>query len=233
MLKTRIYGLAIALVAVAWVVMVGGVNAYDAFWACNGPCSIWQDVIRKSPRKPRAYINLGDQLAQRGDAAEAAVYYERALQLAQDRPPWEQREVQLIAGASLGSIYQQLGRYDEASAILVKTWNHNPGTPAVAQNLSYIALLYGNLALQDFKATRNPRGLAEMVRQAEQAIAVLDVAIEAVNAKQYRFENTQDLFWNRGEAYRLLGRCEEARENYATAVKLWPDVGTAPPCPIP
>lgn len=192
---------------------------------------MWQDVIRKSPKKPRGYQNLGDLYTKQKDYVRAATYYEWALQLAQDRPDWERREVELGAGASLGWIYQRLGRYDDSASILVKTWNLYPGNPAVAVNLSYIALLYGNLARQDFIDTHNPQGLTEMVHQAEQAIAVLNAGIATVETGQYRFEFTEDLFWNRGEAERLLGRCSDARESYAASLKLTRG-RTMPPCPL-
>lgn len=232
-LLNRLTAYAIVLMVVVWAAFVVGAGIYDAFYACQGPCSIWQDVIRKSPNKPRGYVNLGQQYLRKGDPVRAAIYYERALEVAKTRPEWERREVVLASGASLGWIYRQLGRHDEASTILVKTWNQYPGTPAVALNLSAIALFYGHLARRDFLDTRNPRGLTEMVFQAEQALTVLTAGIAAVEARQYRFEETHDLYWNRGEAFRLLGRCHEARQSYAIAISLWPDVGPPPPCPIP
>ena len=195
--------------------------------------ALWEDVIRKSPQKPRGYNNLAAIYAGQGRPALAADYYARGLALAANRPEWERREVQLVAGSSLGGLYFQLGRYEDAAVILTQTWNLNPGAPMTAVNLSYVALFYGQLARSDFAITGNPAGLTEMVRQAEQAITVLDAGIAAVESRSYRFENTHDLFWNRGEAYRLLGRCSEARASYAAALEINREAGVPPPCPIP
>lgn len=44
--------------------------------------TLWSDVLRKDPTSPRAYMNLGLQLLQKGDYREAEWMFEKAVELA-------------------------------------------------------------------------------------------------------------------------------------------------------
>ncbi len=67
--------------------------------------TLWGDVAEKNPHAVRPYMYLGNAARSAGNAQQALIHYNRALQL---------DSTHVVARAGLATAYQDLGRFDEA-----------------------------------------------------------------------------------------------------------------------
>jgi len=67
--------------------------------------TLWRDAAVKNPHSTRAFIYLGNAARSSGNAREALLHYNRAL---------ENDSHNAVARAGLATVYQDLGQYDEA-----------------------------------------------------------------------------------------------------------------------
>jgi tetratricopeptide (TPR) repeat protein len=63
------------------IALIFGFLTYQRNLVWKDEISLWSDVVKKSPKKSRAYMNLGKAYAVAGDDREALKYFGIALQL--------------------------------------------------------------------------------------------------------------------------------------------------------
>jgi tetratricopeptide (TPR) repeat protein len=89
--------------------------------------SLWRDVIRKSPQKPRGYNNLGQFYQEEGQHERSGRYFHKMLEL----DPFYHYE----AHFHLGWGYQEQGNLSSAREHYEQSLNLNPAQPKALYNL--------------------------------------------------------------------------------------------------
>lgn len=177
--------------------------------------SLWNDVVRKSPEKPRGYMNLGQALSEGGRYDEAIAVLRKGLTMP--------------AGISVneGSIYRELGvalfrrgSLDEALRTFMQGMIFSPTDPLLLNDLS-IALLdkgdlgqakeYAALALKhrpQFAEAHNTMGEI-LLRQGDMKGALDNFLVTAELEP-----DDPECYWNSAVALEGLGRPKDAYEYY-------------------
>jgi len=91
--------------------------------------TLWSDVLKKSPRKPRSHYNMGNILTDAGQPKKAIKYYLTAIQLKPDY---------VDALVNVGNNYYNLGNMDKAIYYFEKAVEYNPGFIKALNNLGVI-----------------------------------------------------------------------------------------------
>lgn len=99
--------------------------------------SLWSQVIRQSPKKPRGYVNYAVAVHSEGKLDIALANYQKALELDPDR---------LTALANSGVIYAQLGQYDKAEEYFGKVLEINPDYIDGLMGMGVIRMNQGRIA---------------------------------------------------------------------------------------
>lgn len=175
-------------------------HARNEVWRSD--LTLWQDAARKSPELPRAHLQLGVALHQRGRLVEALKEYRRADELARQRQ-WAFDDGRVAAG-NMVSISNDLQRYDLAE------W-------------------FFHQAVKNYGLDREIAGAGVVMYgrtgRYEEALGLADRALkelgESVSDYQRPFA-LGALVFNRGEILQRLGRCREAKEEWSRAKKLSP-----------
>jgi len=95
-----------AIVAACIIVLsVLAVSTFSRNLVWQSEESLWADVVRKSPRKARGYVNLSQVYIDKKELERARGVLETALELDPDYPE---------AHNNLGSVYSRSGEYDRA-----------------------------------------------------------------------------------------------------------------------
>jgi tetratricopeptide (TPR) repeat protein len=77
--------------------------------------TIWQDTVEKCPNNPRAHVNLGRALFQRGRRQEAIEHWEQSLRL---DPNYAEAHNNLgLALMRQGRVQEAIGHYEQALRI--------------------------------------------------------------------------------------------------------------------
>jgi len=97
--------------------------------------SLWTDTIKKSPLKPRPYINLGEAYTSLGEYPKALKYLNRALEL-------EPANYHALIG--LVQVYTEMGVFDKAIEIDERLLRMHPSV-VVYNNLGLIYYIRGDL----------------------------------------------------------------------------------------
>lgn len=117
--------------------------ARNTLW--QDPIRLWEDTVRKSPRKARARYNLATFYEARGflDLAEAA--YRAVIDLEPDH---------VMAHNNLGNVYVNTGRFAEAAMEMQAAIRLNPNAPLSRDNLGYIYFQLGRVdeAIREYQA---------------------------------------------------------------------------------
>lgn len=103
-----------AFVTLIALALCGATIARNTVW--QNPISLWEDVAQKSPRKPRAYTNLGYAYMQEGMPGQAILNYKKAIAI-------DPRYSRAYAG--LGAVYLQTGMLDPAVENLRKAVSYD------------------------------------------------------------------------------------------------------------
>jgi tetratricopeptide (TPR) repeat protein len=88
--------------------------------------TMWEDVVSKSPNKPRGHNNLGLSYQSQGRIKEAIQHYETAVKLDPDY---------LLAYSNLGVAYKSLGYIDKAIEQYMRAVMIQPNDPITYYNL--------------------------------------------------------------------------------------------------
>jgi tetratricopeptide (TPR) repeat protein len=89
------------------IVIVLSLLTYARNRVWQTPFTLWQDVIEKSPRKPRGYDNLASAYLSQHNYAQAEEYIQRVFVLGPSAANWKTYN-------NRGLIYLDTGRYEEA-----------------------------------------------------------------------------------------------------------------------
>jgi tetratricopeptide (TPR) repeat protein len=102
-------GVAVGVALVAAV----GTHARAAVWST--PVALWEDTVRKSPKKPRAYLQLAQSYYDAGDYGKAIEAFDRVRQI--EPPDYNTLINQALAYQGLNRLDEALARLREAAAI--------------------------------------------------------------------------------------------------------------------
>lgn len=182
---------------------IEGVVAWTSLEPCqprhDGISGIWADVAEKSPDKPRGWINLGLDYQKLGRFDKAIQSFQKA-QMAAMRPdidPHQAQMARIFTTMNMSDIYSRNGQPETAHQILKAAWLQDPGFPGYAVNLSLFYI---------------------REQQPEKAVWIAGEGIDSLENYKW-FLYAGQLYLNRGEAYRFMGKCEEAAADYAMARK--------------
>ncbi len=158
--------------------------------------TLWKDATEKSPGKARPHTNLGMVLAGMGDTDRALWELNTAVSLDPDSPD---------ARLSLGSLYLQTGKHQEAIALLSTTLAKFPDASDIpARVADRFAKAHFNLGLAYFYRGNYKRAVAEY-----------KTALELAPFLQWVHSNM-------GVAYEMMGEYEAAIKEYEKELELFP-----------
>ncbi len=187
---------------------------------------LWQDCVRKSPGKPRAYNNYGHALARKGRHEEAISEYFKALD-------FQEKRYAIEAHGNLGISYLKLGMPDEAIKHLSVVQEMSPND---AKSRYYLGEAYEKKGMYEQAAEHyqhalevNPRMLAAHYRLAE---VLGEQGLFHKAAGQYRKVIHADPgnpvhYLRLGNLLGRAGMYRDAIENYHEALRLEPNLPEA------
>lgn len=187
-----------------------GTYQRNKVWATN--VSLWADVVDKSPQKYRPRMHLANAYQQEQRYPDALREFEISTKLSASLPEEERVQVRQMAGTSMAVLLIQMGQFDDAIAVASPLWKEFPGLPGIGASLAAVAL---------------------QRRQPQQAIAFIDESLKAIDEGRWKGAGGTErgyLYSNKGEAYKLMGNCDEAIALYKKAAAIDPDI-QVPACP--
>jgi tetratricopeptide (TPR) repeat protein len=101
----------------AGIALLAAIATHARAEVWSNPISLWQDTVRKSPNKPRAYLQLAQSYYDAGEFAKAVESFERVSKIA---PP----DYNALVNCALA--LQKLGRFDESLAKLRQAASIDP-----------------------------------------------------------------------------------------------------------
>jgi protein O-mannosyl-transferase len=113
---------------------IWGMLSYQRNEVWKDPVSLWQDTVRKSPRKARPYDNLAAALIARGDYSQARIVLGKALALDSRNPETYN---------NLGLVFLQSGDLRKAQEYFETSIRLKPGFGKAYSNLGLIYLRQG------------------------------------------------------------------------------------------
>lgn len=206
---------AMVVLSVVALVFIFLTHARNEVWRTES--ALWEDVIRKSPSKPRGYNNLGLAYRREGDLKGAQKMFDRAILL---KPDYAK------AYYNRGLVHFDAGRQSEALADFGKAISLQPD---FLDAYNYRGVLLGKLgrteeAIENFKEVIRLKpdhapaysnlGLAYgKTGRLEKALQMLtrSLTLDARDGVAY---------YNRGIVYRLLGKNEQANRDFRKACSL-------------
>jgi Flp pilus assembly protein TadD len=111
------------------------VGSYERNLVWRDEIALWQDVVTKSPNKPRSLYNLGLAFAHFGRYEEAVGVLARAVSLKPDYVP---------AYNNLGIAFAELGKQDESMAMYQRALSLKPDHAESLYNLGRAYLIFHN-----------------------------------------------------------------------------------------
>lgn len=197
-------GILLSLVVILALVLM--TSRRNQVW--RSEITLWEDTALKSPWKPRPRANLAAAYAEAGRLDDAIREFDNAILLAEFRPTHEQQYGVPRAFSSIGSVLVRQHRTAEAETMLSEAWTKYPGHPGIGVNLASAFL-------------------AEARRRLQAAIGVTSESILAWEAG-WTFEAPGYLYWNRANAFYMLGNCLRANQDFKTAQRLEADLAKLP-----
>jgi len=186
--------------------------------------TLWRDTLRKNPGCWLAEYDLGADLVQRGNLAEAGEHLQRALQLEPQQP---------LIHYNLGLLLARLGRYEEAFEQYQAALKINPDSAEVHNGLgnTYAKLNRMDEAVQQFQIAlqldpnlieaRNNLGLALIQQnQLDEGIALLQRSVQQDPGNALAH-------FSLGQAFAAKNDFTQAVVEYGLALQYQPDFGDA------
>jgi tetratricopeptide (TPR) repeat protein len=201
------------------VVLTGITYARNRVW--RDPITLWEDVLRKSPKNDRPHYNLGFYYQEKGLIDKAIEQYQTAIKLNPDNER---------AYNNLGLAYQSKGLIDKAIEQYQTAIKLNPDNEKAYNNLG---LAYQSKGLID-KAIEQYKTIIKLnpdipevyfnLGLAYQSKGLIDKAIEQYKTIIKLNPDYLDAYNNLGLVYQSKGLIDKAIEQYQTAIKLNPDI---------
>jgi tetratricopeptide (TPR) repeat protein len=222
-LLTKIRGRIMRGSLIACMVVIPLVFAYDAHARNNvwkTTVSLWEDVVKKSPNKPRPHNNLGLAYSSIGQYDRAIREYQTVLKLRPDSAD---------AHNNLGLAYAYSGLYDEAVKEYLAALDHQPNFPEAHNNLGLAYEYKGEVdkaieqyifALKvrpNFVMAHNNLGLAYAFK------GLFDKAEKHFKTAIKLNPDYPDAHSNLGLVYLEGSQMEKAREEFRISLSINPD----------
>jgi hypothetical protein len=177
--------------------------------------SLWTDVVAKSPNKYRPHMHLasGYQVEERYPDAIREFQASERLAQSRDLPEEERMRVRQMAETSVAVLLIQMGEFDRAVEVATPVWKQFPGLPGIGASLAAVAL---------------------QQRHPQEAIQYIDESLKAIDEGRWKGGSGERergyLYRNKGEAFKLMGNCEQAISLYKQAAAVDSDL-VVPSCP--
>lgn len=128
-------------VGLTLVIVVGllwGLTTSSRIAVWGSEARLWDEAVRVTPTKPRAWINAGAQWQRAGEYGRAHHAYDLGLALAATRPPDERRIAEGLAEVNLALLYfEETG--DRAGAYQMAARAEDSRLVVVAQVIRWLA----------------------------------------------------------------------------------------------
>ena len=180
--------------------------------------TLWSDVVKKYPNKPRGYLNLGKAYLDRGDYKEAILNFKKTVEIF----PQEAK-----AYNNMGYIYNAIGNSKLALEFLNMALNYSPGFSNALNNrgLAYKGLGMYPEAISDFtEAIKNNRVVYSNAYNNRGIVYSLigqyDLALQDFNKAIETDPYTPEFFNNRGNVFYQQKKYRDSVEDYTRAIKL-------------
>ncbi|MCX6245735.1 MAG: tetratricopeptide repeat protein [Bacteroidetes bacterium] len=194
--------------------------AYERNKVWKDDLSLWNDVVSKSPGKPRAITNRGLAYANREQWDMAIEDYSRSLQIDPSFP---------ITLISRGFAYKKLELFDKAIADYTKAIEIDPRYSTAYSNrgICYFTLGEREKAIDDFtRAIELDAGNADAYSDRSASFlqtGQLDKAIADINTAISLHPDNYTAISNRGAIYDKLNQTDKAIADYSRAIEINPD----------
>ncbi len=214
-----------AVLPVMVIVVMGlSVTAYARNMVWQDEVTLWEDVVKKSPKKPRPNYNLGLFYSRQGRIDEAIIFYQAAIKMA----PTFYRPYN-----DLGNAYFNKGQIDKALDEYQASVALKPDYAEVHNNIGIVYVKEGRYAeaVREFQAAIklkpgyvhayiNLGSLHEEQGFWGDAVKIYQTAlrIDPGNSKGH---------YNLGNVFSKQGLHEDAIREYEAAIKLQPDYAEA------
>ncbi|MBF0336710.1 MAG: tetratricopeptide repeat protein [Nitrospirae bacterium] len=181
--------------------------------------TLWEDIVRKSPRKVRPHNNLGADYYDQGRIDDAIRQYEIALKLNPD---------DLDAYLNLGNVYEKQGNLDESIRLYQAALKINPDFPDAHKNLGDFYHDQGRFddAIREYQTAIR---LKPSFTEAYYNLGViyhkqghLDEALRQYQQTLRLNPDHANTHNNLGVLYSVRGNADEAIREYKTAIRLNP-----------
>jgi tetratricopeptide (TPR) repeat protein len=201
------------------VVLTGATYARNTVW--EDKLTLWQDVVGKSPGKPRGYNNLGTIYDSQGLTDKAVEQYLMAIKIASHFP---------TAHYNLGHAYAAQGLTDKAIRHYQKAIEQYPAYSSAYNSLGNAYLSQGlidraveqYLMAIKFKLDNNPNPHINL-GNAYESMGSADMAMEQYRIALELKPNHPVTHYNIGKLYQLKGFIDRAIEHYLLAIQFKPD----------
>jgi tetratricopeptide (TPR) repeat protein len=199
------------------VLMVWGSYERNKVW--RDPITLWQDCLKKSPKKERPYYNLGFNYYLLGRHQDALEAFKKAILLKPNDPD---------SYNSLGMAYKAAGFYPEAIEAYRKAVQIRPDFPRALNNLgvAYAETGRHREALDILEsADRLKPNDSEIKNNLGVAYRNAGRYQDSIRSYQEALQLNPDdseVYSNLGDAYYSLGNFPEALESFKQAIRLQP-----------
>ncbi len=210
-------GPVLAALAGVIILLSGTTVMRNQLW--RNEAGLWEDTVRKSPKKGRTYLNLGSARERGGDIAGA----EAAYLIASDLEPG-----QAFSSLNLGRIYIQTGRLDDALKQFRIALTVDPNMAEVYNNIGKIYELKQQyeMALTEY---RHAIGIKPYMEAAHSNIGYIfalqkryDEALKEYDRAIACDPDYDTAYFNRGMTLLATGKRSEALDDFRRALQINP-----------
>jgi len=202
------------------MVLVLSILTFNRNFVWKDEITLWQDVVNKSQRKARPYVNLGMAYRDAKNSKKARELHEKALEIDPGHAP---------AYNSLGVIYYGEGNYEKAMENFQKAVEIAPYDADARHN---IGLTYSRMGKRD-KAIES---FQEELRQRAGSAGAYD-ELGRIHGEMGQYEKSIDYYKKAleidpmhgrahhglGTAYYLSGASEQAVTQFKKLIQIYPD----------
>ena len=203
------------------VLIIFSIAAYARNTVWDNRISLWEDVVKKAPKKERGHTNLANAYKTEGITDKARKHFEIAVNL---KPDSAKANYNLAVTLwSEGSENKAMEHYKEAL-------RHAPNYAEAHNNLGVAYKTRGMIekAIEHYEAALKFRpGYIEAHNNLGDAYSskkLFGKAVSQYTAALSLDPNFAEAHNNLGTAYRSNGRTDKAVEHYMTAIRLKPDM---------
>jgi tetratricopeptide (TPR) repeat protein len=208
------------LFLVLTVLLIWGTHERNKVW--RDPITLWQDCLKKSPRKERPHYNLGFQYSLVGRYQEAIEAFKESIRLRPNDPE---------SYNNLGLVHKAMGAYPQAIETYQEAIRIRPGFARALNNLG-VAYSETGLHREAIEALARANDLKPNDTEIKNNLGVAYRRAgkyqEAVRTYMQALRHSPDdpeICSNLGDTHYHLGNFHEAIEAFRQAIRLKPGIG--------